>query len=121
MAEHEKAINALVYRAVAEHGGSISAEHGIGTLKRDALQQYKPPVALSLMRSIKQALDPQRSAQPGPLALSARPALRTARYCSGPLTAGGNGSAITSMPSSRSASASSLVARPRIARSATSP
>ena len=55
---HEKTINGLVYRSVAAHGGSISAEHGIGSLKRDALTEFKSPVALALMRQIKQALDP---------------------------------------------------------------
>jgi FAD/FMN-containing dehydrogenase len=65
--DHEKAINALVYEAVVAHGGSISAEHGIGTLKRDALALHKSPVALQLMRSIKQALDPRGTFNPGRL------------------------------------------------------
>ncbi|SEK20714.1 FAD/FMN-containing dehydrogenase [Roseateles sp. YR242] len=56
--EHEHAVNALVYDQVGTHGGSISAEHGIGQLKRDELAQRKSPVALQLMRQIKQALDP---------------------------------------------------------------
>ena len=55
--EHE--INHIVYDAVAEFGGSISAEHGIGTLKAATLPEYQSPVALSMMRAIKQALDPQ--------------------------------------------------------------
>ncbi len=55
--EHE--INHIVYDAVAEFGGSISAEHGIGTLKAATLPEYQSPVALSMMRTIKQALDPQ--------------------------------------------------------------
>ena len=55
---HEDEVNALVYDAVQAHGGSISAEHGIGALKRDELAQRKSPVALGLMRAIKQALDP---------------------------------------------------------------
>jgi FAD/FMN-containing dehydrogenase len=57
--EHEPAVNALVYDQVMAHGGSISAEHGIGQLKREELAQRKSPVALQLMRQIKQALDPQ--------------------------------------------------------------
>ena len=65
--EREAAVNDIVYRAVAAHGGSISAEHGIGALKRDTLPQYKPAVALALMRSIKQALDPQGIMNPGRL------------------------------------------------------
>ena len=55
--EHE--INHIVYDAVAEFGGSISAEHGIGTLKAETLPNYQSPVALSMMHAIKQALDPQ--------------------------------------------------------------
>ena len=58
---------AIVYDAVSAHGGSISAEHGIGTLKRDALVQHKSPVAIALMRSIKAALDPAGIMNPGRL------------------------------------------------------
>jgi len=46
-------------------GGSISAEHGIGLLKREELRRYKDPVALDLMRTLKQALDPQGLLNPG--------------------------------------------------------
>jgi FAD/FMN-containing dehydrogenase len=56
--DQEKHVNHLVFDQVAQFGGSISAEHGIGSLKADTLPQYKDPVALALMRSIKQALDP---------------------------------------------------------------
>lgn len=63
--EHETAVNALVYDLVAAHGGSISAEHGIGQLKREELAQRKSPVALQLMRQIKQALDPAGLLNPG--------------------------------------------------------
>ena len=62
---HEAAVNALVYDQVAAHGGSISAEHGIGQLKREELAQRKSPVALQLMRQIKQALDPHGLLNPG--------------------------------------------------------
>ncbi|WP_418320599.1 FAD-binding oxidoreductase [Piscinibacter sakaiensis] len=65
LSANEKAINQLVYAAVAAHGGSISAEHGIGTLKRDALLQFKSPVAVRMMRQIKQALDPGNLFNPG--------------------------------------------------------
>ena len=61
----ESAVNALVFDAVAAHGGSISAEHGIGALKRDALAERKSPVALQMMRAIKQALDPKGLMNPG--------------------------------------------------------
>ena len=63
----EAQVNALVYDAVAAHGGSISAEHGIGSLKRDALARHKSPVALQLMRAVKQALDPLNIMNPGRL------------------------------------------------------
>ena len=55
----------IVYDLVTAYEGSISAEHGIGALKRDELAQRKSPVALTLMRSIKQALDPQGLMNPG--------------------------------------------------------
>ena len=63
--DHEAAVNAIVYDAVSERGGSISAEHGIGALKRDELVKRKSPVALGLMRAIKQALDPHNLMNPG--------------------------------------------------------
>jgi FAD/FMN-containing dehydrogenase len=63
--DHESAINALVYDAVTRFGGSISAEHGIGTLKRDELVRRKSPVALQMMRAIKAALDPRQRLNPG--------------------------------------------------------
>jgi len=63
----EAQVNALVYDAVAAHGGSISAEHGIGSLKREALVRHKSPVALQLMRAVKQALDPLNIMNPGRL------------------------------------------------------
>ncbi|MBI5257340.1 MAG: FAD-binding oxidoreductase [Burkholderiales bacterium] len=65
LAQHEAAINHLVYDAVAAFGGSFSAEHGIGALKRDELAERKSAVALGLMRAIKQALDPQNRLNPG--------------------------------------------------------
>ena len=58
-ASHETRGQRLVYAAVAAHGGSISAEHGIGLLKREELVQFKAPTALALMRAVKRALDPQ--------------------------------------------------------------
>jgi len=62
---HEAAINEIVYDAVGHVGGSISAEHGIGRLKREELAARKSPVALGLMRAIKNALDPQGLMNPG--------------------------------------------------------
>ena len=65
LAHHEAAVNRIVYDAVQAAGGSISAEHGIGALKRDELALRKSPVAMGLMRAIKQALDPQGRLNPG--------------------------------------------------------
>jgi FAD/FMN-containing dehydrogenase len=63
--EQEGAINALVYDVVDRYNGSISAEHGIGSLKRDKLAHHKSPVALHAMRAIKRALDPDNLLNPG--------------------------------------------------------
>ncbi len=65
MARHEPDVNRLVYDAVTRHGGSISAEHGIGAFKRDYLPDYKPAVALEMMRAVKRALDPLGVLNPG--------------------------------------------------------
>ncbi|PNQ76611.1 hydroxyacid dehydrogenase [Erythrobacter sp. SAORIC-644] len=62
-----KIISAFVHDLVTEFGGSISAEHGIGQMKRDELSRLGDPVALGLMRTIKQALDPQGILNPGKL------------------------------------------------------
>jgi FAD/FMN-containing dehydrogenase len=76
--EHD--IHALVYEAVVARGGSFSAEHGIGTLKRDELELRKSPVALDMMRAIKLALDPDGVLNPGRVLASSprrsRPATR---------------------------------------------
>ena len=58
-------INRIVHDSVAAFGGSISAEHGIGALKRDELPRYKAQVELDLMRAIKAALDPLGIMNPG--------------------------------------------------------
>ncbi len=65
LAAYEAQINHIVYQSVKAHGGSISAEHGVGSLKRDELPHYKSAVALSIMRSIKAALDPLNLLNPG--------------------------------------------------------
>jgi FAD/FMN-containing dehydrogenase len=62
---HEDQVNSLVYDSVARFDGSISAEHGVGSLKLDKLEQHKSPVALSMMRAIKRALDPDNLMNPG--------------------------------------------------------
>ncbi len=63
--EQEERVNTIVYDSVQEFGGSISAEHGVGSLKVDKLEQHKSPVALELMRAIKRALDPANTLNPG--------------------------------------------------------
>ncbi|TNE61282.1 MAG: FAD-binding oxidoreductase [Alphaproteobacteria bacterium] len=62
-----EAMNAMVHDIVVSMGGSISAEHGIGTLKRDELTRLKPPAELAAMRAIKAALDPNNILNPGVL------------------------------------------------------
>ena len=62
---HWDAVNAAVFAIVARHGGSISAEHGIGVMKRELLPGVKDPVALSLMRDFKRTLDPNHILNPG--------------------------------------------------------
>jgi len=59
------AVNRIVYDTVAELGGSISAEHGLGQLKRDEIHAHKSPLELELMRRLKQALDPKGLMNPG--------------------------------------------------------
>jgi FAD/FMN-containing dehydrogenase len=59
------AVNAVVFEIVLRMGGSISAEHGIGVLKRDELPDVKDKVAIELMRGIKAMLDPLGIMNPG--------------------------------------------------------
>ena len=63
--QHEPDVNRIVYEVVARLDGSISAEHGLGQLKRDTIRDYKDPLELELMRSIKQTLDPLGLMNPG--------------------------------------------------------
>ncbi len=65
LATQEARVNDLVYGAAAHFGGSFSAEHGVGALKIGELAHYQSPVALSMMRAVKQALDPQNLLNPG--------------------------------------------------------
>ncbi len=58
-------INDIVYALVDEFGGSISAEHGLGQLKRIEITKHKSLIALDMMRQIKRALDPQNIMNPG--------------------------------------------------------
>jgi FAD/FMN-containing dehydrogenase len=62
---HASTANRIVHDLVAAHGGSISAEHGIGQQKRDDLGRYKSGVELDLMRTIRAALDPAGILNPG--------------------------------------------------------
>ncbi len=58
-------VNRIVYDVVHALGGSISAEHGLGVLKRDEIKRYKSALELELMRAIKSALDPRGLMNPG--------------------------------------------------------
>ncbi|MBL8404860.1 MAG: FAD-binding oxidoreductase, partial [Dechloromonas sp.] len=58
-------VNRIVHDLVHACAGSISAEHGLGQLKREEILRYKSPVEMAMMRSIKQALDPQGLMNPG--------------------------------------------------------
>ena len=61
----QPAVNRIVHDTAHALNGSISAEHGIGQLKREELLRYKSPVEIALMRSLKQALDPRGLMNPG--------------------------------------------------------
>ena len=54
-----------VYAVVAEFDGSISAEHGVGVLKREALRSHRSTAEIALMKTIKAALDPDGLMNPG--------------------------------------------------------
>jgi FAD/FMN-containing dehydrogenase len=60
-----EAVNRIVYDAVAALGGSISAEHGLGQLRREEAARHKDPLELELMRALKGALDPRGLMNPG--------------------------------------------------------
>ena len=58
-------LNHRIHTIVARYNGSISAEHGIGVLKRDELVHFKSTVALELMRRVKKVFDPAGIMNPG--------------------------------------------------------
>jgi FAD/FMN-containing dehydrogenase len=62
-----EAMNRIVHDVIARFGGSISAEHGIGQLRRAELQRRKPAAELDLMRRIKKLVDPEGLMNPGKL------------------------------------------------------
>ncbi len=59
------AVNARVYDLVTELGGTISAEHGLGQLKRDMILRYKSPLEMDMMRAVKHLFDPRGLMNPG--------------------------------------------------------
>ncbi|MBC5766946.1 FAD-binding oxidoreductase [Ramlibacter albus] len=63
--DYEERVNTIVYDQVHKHGGSISAEHGVGSIKVDKVPNYKSPVAVEMMRAVKRALDPRGTLNPG--------------------------------------------------------
>jgi len=63
--EDKHAIETLVYERLGQVGGAVSAEHGIGLEKREFLPHSRSPAEIALMRSIKQALDPENILNPG--------------------------------------------------------
>ena len=66
-AERGAAVSRALHDLAAGMGGSFSAEHGVGQLKREELQRYSDPAALKLMRELKAALDPDGAMNPGKL------------------------------------------------------
>ena len=58
-------MNEVVYKIVLKYGGSVSAEHGVGIVKRDYLPRIKDPVAYDLMKTLKRTLDPKGILNPG--------------------------------------------------------
>ena len=67
IAEHGEAVSELVYRHVIELGGSLSAEHGIGQMKRDLLYRLSDPARIAMLRGVKAGLDPAGIMNPGKL------------------------------------------------------
>jgi FAD/FMN-containing dehydrogenase len=63
--ERRAEVNRIVYDAVSRLGGSISAEHGLGQLKREEILRHKSALEIELMRTLKRALDPKNLMNPG--------------------------------------------------------
>ena len=63
--DRQSAVARVVHDSVTAFGGSISAEHGVGAMKREEILRYKSPVEIGLMRAIKQTLDPTNLMNPG--------------------------------------------------------
>ncbi|AKM29133.1 hydroxyacid dehydrogenase [Pandoraea faecigallinarum] len=63
--QYQTPVTAAVHDSVHAHGGTISAEHGLGQFKREAAAHYKSPVEIALMRALKTALDPRGLMNPG--------------------------------------------------------
>jgi FAD/FMN-containing dehydrogenase len=63
--ERRDAVSAVVYEVVDRLEGSISAEHGLGQLKREAIRDHKEALELELMRALKRTLDPRGIMNPG--------------------------------------------------------
>lgn len=63
--DQQAAINLVVHDSVHGYGGSISAEHGLGALKRDEIRRYKSAVEMQMMQTLKQAFDPLNLMNPG--------------------------------------------------------
>ena len=68
-APHRARINAIVHDIIAEFGGSISAEHGVGQLRAAELDHYKSPVEIDMMRALKRLFDPGGLMNPGKVLL----------------------------------------------------
>ena len=63
--EKTKKINDIIYKNLKKNSGSVSAEHGIGKLKREELKFYNPEIEINLMKSIKNTFDPNNILNPG--------------------------------------------------------
>jgi FAD/FMN-containing dehydrogenase len=64
---HREAVSRIIYDTLDAFGGSISAEHGLGQLKREEIRRHKAPLELELMRAVKRTFDPRGLMNPGKL------------------------------------------------------
>jgi FAD/FMN-containing dehydrogenase len=65
--QDEPRVNRIVFETAYQLGGTLSAEHGIGRLRRETLWQYRSPLARQVMQQLKQGLDPTGLFNPGVL------------------------------------------------------